>query len=202
MLEHIKIPFVISCLLLVIVSALSVPVVHAAPFDIWSGTGAGGSATCNVEGPCTFCDGMKVIFNIVETLVFVVIPLAVLVIVYGGIRLVTASGSEENVKKGKDAITNAVIGVVIALAAWVVINETLHILTGNISFPWNELQCTDDKIVLPGSGGASSPPSAAGRGWQCPGTTACYTSELNCYAAETSCGPNKRCAQSSSCDEL
>ena len=175
-------------------------VVYAAGFDIWDGTGLGGTQTCNVEGPCTFCDGLKVVFNIVEMLMLVIVPLAVIVIVYGGVRLITAGGSEASVKTGKDAITNAVIGIVIALAAWVIVNETLHVLTGNIRFPWNELQCASETIVLPGSGGASAPPSTVER-WQCPGTSTCWNSSSTCYAANESCGPAKRCVQvqSSSC---
>ena len=189
--------FVVSCLLLLVLFAFNAPVIRAAAFDIWDGTGAGGARTCNVEGPCSFCDGLKVVFNIIEMLMLVIIPLAVIVIVYGGIRLMTAGGSEEGVKKGKDAITNAVIGIVIALSAWVIINETLHILTGNVDFPWSRLQCTTDTIVLPGSGGAAVPLS--GRGWQCPGTTTCWLASSTCYAANPTCGPNNRCAQSLSC---
>ena len=119
----------------------------ATVFDIWAGTGSGG-ATCNVGGPCTFCDALKVISNIINSLMFIVFPLAILMIVYGAIRLMMAGGSDEAVKTGKDAVTNAVIGIVIALASWIIINEVLHILTGRADFPWNQIQCQEEAIHL------------------------------------------------------
>lgn len=124
-------------------------VVDAAIFDIWEGTGSGG-ATCNISvkpdgtpnAPCTFCDALTAVFNIINSLMTLVVPLAVIMIVYGAIRLIIAGGSEDSVKKGKDAITSAVIGIIIALASWIIVNTILHILTGHPNLPWNELQCS------------------------------------------------------------
>lgn len=117
-------------------------------FNVWRGTSGGG---CNVPqydpstnvitNICTGCDIIKLISNIVTFLFTVAIPLAVVMIVYGGIRMIVAGGSEERVKSARQIITSAVIGLVIALAAWSIVNTTLHILTGDFNFPWNDITC-------------------------------------------------------------
>ena len=52
-----------------------------------------------------------------------------------------AGGSEDNVKKGREIIKMAVIGLIIALTAWVIVNTVLHFLTGNPNFPWAKINC-------------------------------------------------------------
>lgn len=120
---------------------LASPLASAQTINIWQGTGRGGQ-TCNVIGPCNFCDAMIVISNIVRILLLFSIPIAVLMIVAGAILLAVAGGSPDKVKKGKDIITSAVIGVVIALLAWVVVNTLIHVLTGRPNFPWNQINCS------------------------------------------------------------
>ena len=120
---------------------ISVSAAECAPFNIWCGTscaqGGGGPKT-----PCTFCDGLIVIKNIINSLFTIAIPLAVLMIIYGGFRLMIAGGSEDNVKKGREIIKMAVIGLIIALTAWVIVNTVLHFLTGNPNFPWAQINCS------------------------------------------------------------
>ena len=48
--------------------------------------------------------------------------LAVAYLVYGGIAYLTSAGSEEGVKKAKGIIMTALIGIVIVVAAYVIVN--------------------------------------------------------------------------------
>ncbi|MEK9194289.1 MAG: pilin, partial [Patescibacteria group bacterium] len=91
--------------------------------------------------PCDFCDALIVIQNIVKFLFEVAIPISVAMVIFGAITLMIAGGSEEKIKKGRAAITSAVLGLVIVLSAWVIVNTVLHILTGSLDFPWNQLSC-------------------------------------------------------------
>jgi multisubunit Na+/H+ antiporter MnhB subunit len=50
---------------------------------------------------------------------------AVFVIVLGGVQFVTASGDPTKVKKAKDAILYGVIGLVIAILAYPIVNFVL-----------------------------------------------------------------------------
>ncbi|MEK7464547.1 MAG: pilin [Patescibacteria group bacterium] len=109
--------------------------------NIWQNTGAGG-ITCNIKGPCDFCDAVVVASNIVKFLFQVSIPIAVIMMVYGAIILMFAAGSEERFATGKKIITSAVIGLSIALVAWVIIGTLLHVLTGNPDYPWASITCS------------------------------------------------------------
>jgi len=132
---------IISFFIIIIIGSLPLAASATIFTGIWDG------ASCAADGngptePCSFCDALVVIRNIVTLLFEIAIPLATAMIVYGAIRLMLAAGSEENVKKSKATITNAVTGLVIALAAWVIVNTVLHILTGQADFPWNQINCS------------------------------------------------------------
>ncbi|MBI5733201.1 hypothetical protein HY967_04630 [Candidatus Jorgensenbacteria bacterium] len=109
---------------------------------IWASTTC--AATSYIGGPnkpCSFCDGLVVIQNIIRFAFDIAIPIAVAIIVYGAVILMIAGGSEERVRQSKSIITAAFIGLCITLAAWVIVNTLLHILTGNIALPWNRVTC-------------------------------------------------------------
>ena len=50
---------------------------------------------------------------------------AVAVVIYGGFLFLTAQGDPGKIKKGKDSITWGIIGLVIALLSWSIINFVL-----------------------------------------------------------------------------
>lgn len=51
--------------------------------------------------------------------------LAVLYLIYGGVTYITAGGDAEKAGKGRTAITNAIIGIIIILAALVIYNAVV-----------------------------------------------------------------------------
>ncbi len=63
--------------------------------------------------------------NISQIILGVTGSLALLMFVYGGFLLVTSGGSQESVSKGKKAITNAVIGILIIMTAGMLIQYGL-----------------------------------------------------------------------------
>ena len=72
-----------------------------------------------------------------------VLILAPLFIAFGGILILTAGGSPEQVNKGKKAIYHAIIGIVVAFGAWAIINTIMVLLAdpGTFPWPWNEIKC-------------------------------------------------------------
>ena len=70
--------------------------------------------------------------------------LAVLMIVIAGARWVASAGSEAEIKAARDMITNAIIGLILAFAAWLIINtlnpDILKVARGQIE--------SSKKIVL------------------------------------------------------
>ncbi|MCL4404317.1 pilin [Patescibacteria group bacterium] len=115
--------------------------------NIWQGTGRG-SVTCNetagtsTPAGCSICDGVIVASNIVNN---IAVPLgiiaAVVFIVYGALRMMTAFGSESNFGDARKIITSAIIGLVIILCGWLIVNTFFHIITGGIDFPWAQIKC-------------------------------------------------------------
>lgn len=136
------------------------------PLDIWRGTsasttypsstGGGGyimvatSSECNKVGSCGLCDGLIVAKNIIDILFVLSILVSVGFIVYGSIRLMLTAGSESNIKESKGIILDALLGLVIALCSWLIINTLLHFLSvssggANLSWlPWNDINCIGD----------------------------------------------------------
>ncbi len=128
-----------SILLTPVLFLMTFGVSSAAFIDIWKGTSNGG---CNTSATgCSLCDGVKVVVNVINIMTEVAVILTVGMTVYGAIMLMISGGSEERVRKAKGIITSAVIGLVIVLVGWLVINTVLHLITGNINFPWADIQC-------------------------------------------------------------
>ncbi len=94
---------------------------------------------------CTVCDFFVLIKNIVDFLTeYVAMPIAVIILIYGGVTLITAGGSEEKIKKGKNALWQAVWGLLIVFAAWLIIDTIIKWLVVGSSFqfpfgPWNAI---------------------------------------------------------------
>lgn len=67
-------------------------------------------------------DSVKIIVN---TLLYVLGAVAVLVIIVAGIMYVVSGGEAASVKKAKDMILYAIVGIVVALLAYAIVNYVL-----------------------------------------------------------------------------
>jgi len=90
---------------------------------------------------CTWCDFGVLIKNIIDFMIYLVFPLAAVMIVVGGIMIMTAGGSTERVANGRGIITAAIIGILIALLSWLIVDTIIKLLTGGRMGPWNKLTC-------------------------------------------------------------
>lgn len=63
-----------------------------------------------------------VIKTIITTMLFIVGILAVIMIIYGGIRYVTAHGDKTQVASAKDTVVYAVVGLVVAIVAYALVD--------------------------------------------------------------------------------
>ena len=98
---------------------------------------AAGLVPCN--GPdCTVCHVFKLVVNITEFLFKqVALPLAGLMFLVGGIIMMLSAGSEARYKKGKDILINTLIGLVIVLAAFAIVNTLIMFFAdGTIANGW------------------------------------------------------------------
>ncbi len=125
---------VIGCLLLVLGSSIA--------------SAAGLVPQCNPVAPvdssdrCGLCDFLQLGKNLITFMIQISILLSAVFIVWGGFVIMTAGGSPERVSEGRKSITVAIIGVAIALGAWMIIGTVLNIITNSPSaLPWTSIQC-------------------------------------------------------------
>lgn len=82
-----------------------------------------------VNNPCDFNALMTLVNNVIQFLLFyLATPLAAIAFSYAGFLLITSGGSEEKLGTAKKIIKNVLIGYVIALAAWLIVNTILTTL--------------------------------------------------------------------------
>ena len=93
--------------------------------------------TNNGEGDIRTTDSVKfttVLNNIIGIITIVAAGLAVIYLIYSGIIYITAAGNPDNAKKGQQGVINAIIGIVIIVAAYFIIQIGLG-LAGKLTTP-------------------------------------------------------------------
>lgn len=96
-------------------------------------------------------DILKIFCNAAFWLFTFVVVIAVLAILYAAFRYITAGGEDKNVEEGRKILTYAVIGIVVALLAFTVIDVVYSFLaTGNGAGIFTS--------ICGGSSGSSTPP--------------------------------------------
>ncbi|MEK7062232.1 MAG: pilin [Patescibacteria group bacterium] len=86
---------------------------------------------------CQFCDLLTLVEKVIDFALYnIAIPLVVVFIVWGGLTIMTAGDSTEKVSQGRKMIQSAIIGVFIALGAWMIINMVLSAIGGGEFVPW------------------------------------------------------------------
>jgi len=113
--------FIISnCAFMIVFLMLLVPVFSFA---------AGGLVTCD-GADCDFNALMELVNEVIRFILFnMVVPIAAIMFAYAGFLLVTAGGETAGARtKAKTIFTNAVIGLVLAVASWLIIRTILSIL--------------------------------------------------------------------------
>jgi len=82
-----------------------------------------------VSNSCGFKDLLTLINNFVKFILFVLaVPIAALMFIYAGFEMVTSGGSSEKATKAKNIFTNAVIGIALAAASWLIVELILTTL--------------------------------------------------------------------------
>ena len=99
-------------------------VVHASPkSEVTKGiTAANGGNECE-DDSCTLGGTVK---TVTDVLLFIVGAVAVIMIIIGGIRYVTSNGDGNQVTAAKNTILYSVIGLVVALLAYAIVNFVLN----------------------------------------------------------------------------
>jgi hypothetical protein len=97
------------------------------------------------QHPCQSCDVVTLANNVVGWLVGALGAIAVLIIVYAGIKMVTSNGNHHALEEAKGMMMNMIIGYLIVLAAWLVLDYVLKALL--IDGNWNTIQCVEQPKI-------------------------------------------------------
>lgn len=91
----------------------------ASAVDVFQGcSGGNSSAVCNSKGD----NAQTIIKNVINTILVVLGMIAVIMIVIGGIRYTTSNGDSGSVKSAKDTILYSVVGLVVAILSFAIVN--------------------------------------------------------------------------------
>ena len=101
--------------------ALAAPSAGAVDYGIKAGTAA--SKTEEMPESMFGEDGSEGIFKkVVNIMLFVIGAVAVIMLIYGGVKYVTSGGAQDKVAEAKNTILYAIVGIVVALLAFAVVN--------------------------------------------------------------------------------
>lgn len=126
-----------------------VPIHYANAINIWDGATCGGTIKIGAPGgptgpvgPCSLCDGIIVMRNLITFGFELVFSISTGMIAWGAIELMAAGGNEKRLEAGKKRMTSAIIGIVIAVAAWTIVNTVLSVFsTSGVAAPWSSITC-------------------------------------------------------------
>ena len=107
-----------SFTVILILSILIIPIVSQAQI----------LPACTATGNCGICDFIDTFINILQWVLGLVAGLALVFMVWHGFSWLTAAGSSEKIESGKKGITHAILGMLIVLAGWQIVNIIIVIL--------------------------------------------------------------------------
>jgi len=82
------------------------------------------------DGSCQPCDIIQLVANIIDLLIGALGVVLLIMFVVGGITLLLSQGNSDKISKGTATMKNAVIGAIIVMLAWTIVNITIAALTG------------------------------------------------------------------------
>ena len=101
--------------------------------EIWGKTSADCAQLGTIASDPDACDSNdlnSVVKMIINAVIFIIGIIAVIMIILGGVTYATSQGDSGKVKKGKDTILYGIIGLVVALLAFAIVNFVLGALQG------------------------------------------------------------------------
>ncbi len=116
---------------LVAIFIMAVPNANAADCGTPSqGINAGVSCAQPNNVPTTLFGGSSSIFTtVVNTLLFFIGAVSVIMLIYGGIRYTLSAGNSANVTAAKNIILYAIVGLIVAFLAFALVNFVLGALS-------------------------------------------------------------------------
>ncbi len=113
-------------------------------FTLPSFAAAAGLVPCGAAGQesCQLCHTVPLLSNVMQWILTMLAVVAGMMLVYAGFVAVTSAGQTNGLEFVKRTLANIALGVLIALAAWLIVDTFLRGLLNADSYGiWNEIQC-------------------------------------------------------------
>jgi hypothetical protein len=101
---------------------------------------------------CDLCDFLQLVQNILNALIFISVVTATVLFAWAGFLLITNNGNPGRVTRAKSIFVSVLVGIIVILAAWLIVDTIMKTLTDGKLGPWNEV-CSDPGIYNPGETG-------------------------------------------------
>src|SRR3989344_1730509 len=91
--------------------------------------------------PCTICDIWALADKVINFLLFTLAtPILIVVLIAGGFIYLTSGGNPKKTETAKGLITSAIVGIIIAFAAWLIVDTILKTLVNDeFTIAWQEI---------------------------------------------------------------
>ena len=109
---------VVASVALLVAGGLSLPVQAEAPGGLHDAM----QKTQNDDMPTELFDDGGNVTTVINTMLFIVGILAVIMIIYAGIRYTTAHGDKGQVESAKNTLMYSIVGLVVAIIAYALVN--------------------------------------------------------------------------------
>jgi heme/copper-type cytochrome/quinol oxidase subunit 2 len=111
---------IISAAFVLGLGVFALPAAPVSAINVFEGCGGSGStAVCKAANEDNANSLAK---NIINTMLYIIGILAVIMIVFGAIRYTASAGDASRVKAAKETIMYAVVGLVVAIFAFAIVN--------------------------------------------------------------------------------
>lgn len=130
---------------------------------------------------CNACNLVKLANNVIRFLIVLSILLATIMFIWAGFLFVTSGGNQTQLQKGKKMFMDVLIGIIIVLTGFLIVDTVMKTLAGNSLMgggPWNQIECVPNPSAIstgvwdpsqggsvsvsPGTGGSTSGISVSG----------------------------------------
>lgn len=88
---------------------------------------------CTITGNCQMCDFVRLFVLLAQWGLSTIGGISLLFFIIGGMYLVAGGSNQERFSKGKEIIKSAIIGMLIVLSAWLIVNFSVTALSGSIN---------------------------------------------------------------------
>lgn len=124
-------------------SFVATAVVFVRPAFAQSSAASQDLVTCSGYA-CKWCDVFGLLQRVFNTAEAIVFPLVVIYIIYGAVLYIisSTSGSEEGLEKARATVTDAIIGLVLILLTFVIVNATIIGITGSKLENFIKIDCS------------------------------------------------------------